>query len=276
MSETPGDWSLPAALDAVADAVGDREMLVWTSVRRTHAEVQARTLRARRVPARRRPRRAPRACRPRALGVRPEPGRGGAVELPRIHRDHDRRVPGANRAVQRQPSLPPRRGRGAPRPDRRRSDRVPPPVGAAARVACPGRPRARRRRRRLRCRTTARQRELRSRDRGRRARRRAPRAVARRPVPRLHRRHDGPAQGRVVAPGRHLRLRNGRHRGRDRGDDREKCDIGSAPSVVCGTTAHARRGPVDRVRRAAQRRHRRVARRCPAVRGPHPSGDRGA
>ncbi|HEX5095970.1 MAG TPA: AMP-binding protein, partial [Acidimicrobiia bacterium] len=39
------DWSLPAALDAVTDAVPDREMLVWTSVRRTYADVQARTKR---------------------------------------------------------------------------------------------------------------------------------------------------------------------------------------------------------------------------------------
>jgi fatty-acyl-CoA synthase len=39
------DWSLPAALDAVADAVPDREMLVWTTVRRRHREVQQRTLR---------------------------------------------------------------------------------------------------------------------------------------------------------------------------------------------------------------------------------------
>jgi fatty-acyl-CoA synthase len=39
------DWSLPAAIDAVTDAVPDREMLVWTSVRRTFAEVQQRTRR---------------------------------------------------------------------------------------------------------------------------------------------------------------------------------------------------------------------------------------
>jgi acyl-CoA synthetase (AMP-forming)/AMP-acid ligase II len=39
------DWSLPAAIDAVAAAVPDREMLVWTSVRRTYAEVQERTKR---------------------------------------------------------------------------------------------------------------------------------------------------------------------------------------------------------------------------------------
>jgi 3-oxocholest-4-en-26-oate---CoA ligase len=40
---TDREWSLPAAIDAVTDAAGDREMLVWTSVRRTYAEVQQRT-----------------------------------------------------------------------------------------------------------------------------------------------------------------------------------------------------------------------------------------
>ena len=39
------EWSLPAAIDAVTDAAGDRDMLVWTSVRRTYAEVQQRTKR---------------------------------------------------------------------------------------------------------------------------------------------------------------------------------------------------------------------------------------
>jgi fatty-acyl-CoA synthase len=39
------DWSLPAAIDAVSGAVPDREMLVWTSVRRTFADVQERTKR---------------------------------------------------------------------------------------------------------------------------------------------------------------------------------------------------------------------------------------
>lgn len=39
------EWSLPAAIDAVTDAVPDREMIVWTSVRRTYVEVQDRTRR---------------------------------------------------------------------------------------------------------------------------------------------------------------------------------------------------------------------------------------
>ena len=42
---TANEWSLPAVLDVVADTAPDREMLVWTSVRRTFAEVQQRTRR---------------------------------------------------------------------------------------------------------------------------------------------------------------------------------------------------------------------------------------
>ena len=39
------EWSLPGLIDAVTAAVPDREMLVWTSVRRSYAEVQDRTRR---------------------------------------------------------------------------------------------------------------------------------------------------------------------------------------------------------------------------------------
>ncbi|HSA52678.1 MAG TPA: AMP-binding protein [Yinghuangia sp.] len=39
------EWSLPAVLDVVTDAVPEREMLVWTTVRRTYAEVRERTRR---------------------------------------------------------------------------------------------------------------------------------------------------------------------------------------------------------------------------------------
>jgi fatty-acyl-CoA synthase len=39
------EWSLPAAIDAVTAAVPEREMLVWTSVRRSYAEVQTRSRR---------------------------------------------------------------------------------------------------------------------------------------------------------------------------------------------------------------------------------------
>ena len=44
MGEAPAvDWSLTAVLDTVTGAVPDREMLVWTSVRRTYGEVRERT-----------------------------------------------------------------------------------------------------------------------------------------------------------------------------------------------------------------------------------------
>ena len=39
------EWSIPAVIDAVTAAVPDREMLVWTSVRRSYGEVQQRTRR---------------------------------------------------------------------------------------------------------------------------------------------------------------------------------------------------------------------------------------
>src|SRR5262249_6921463 len=45
MEHATTEWSIPAAIDAVTAAVPDREMLVWTSVRRTYGEVQQRTQR---------------------------------------------------------------------------------------------------------------------------------------------------------------------------------------------------------------------------------------
>jgi fatty-acyl-CoA synthase len=46
METTPtSEWSLPGVIDAVVDAVGDREMIVWGPVRRTYADVQHRTRR---------------------------------------------------------------------------------------------------------------------------------------------------------------------------------------------------------------------------------------
>ena len=50
----------------------------------------------------------------------------------------------------------------------------------------------------------------------------AARAVARRPLPGVHRRHDRAAEGRAVASGRHLRVRHGRGRGRHRRVDRRR------------------------------------------------------
>jgi 3-oxocholest-4-en-26-oate---CoA ligase len=42
-TDEPMEWSLPALLDIVCDAAPDREMLVWTDVRRSYREVAERT-----------------------------------------------------------------------------------------------------------------------------------------------------------------------------------------------------------------------------------------
>ncbi len=39
----PAEWSIPAAIDAVTAAVPDRDMIVWTTTRRTYADVQRRS-----------------------------------------------------------------------------------------------------------------------------------------------------------------------------------------------------------------------------------------
>ena len=44
------EWSIPAVLDVVAETAPDREMIVWTTVRRTFAEVRDPHPAARRVP----------------------------------------------------------------------------------------------------------------------------------------------------------------------------------------------------------------------------------
>ena len=60
------------------------------------------------------------------------------------------------------------------------------------------------------------------RGRGRHAGRRAPGAVARRPLHGVHRRHHRAAEGRALATGRHLRVGDGGDRGRDRRVDRHR------------------------------------------------------
>ena len=69
---------------------------------------------------------------------------------------------------------------------------------------------------------------------------------------------------------------DGRGRGRDRDDDRASRGAEPATALVRGAAAHARGRAVDRVRDAAQRRHRRAPRRCRAVRRAHDPRDGGA
>ncbi len=84
------------------------------------------------------------------------------------------------------------------------------------------------------------------------------RDLARRSLPGLHRRDHGTAQGGALAPGRHLRLGDGRGRGCHRRDDRRGGHHrdGLGPSVVSGGAADARGGPVDRLLRTEPGRHR--------------------
>lgn len=43
MTDTAREWSLIEAIDVITEAVGDRELIVWNEVRRTHREVQERS-----------------------------------------------------------------------------------------------------------------------------------------------------------------------------------------------------------------------------------------
>ena len=105
-----------------------------------------------------------------------------------------------------------------------------------------------RRRRRLRRRALAGQHAVRG-GRGRRPRRRPAGAVARRPLPGLHRWHDRLAQGRAVATGRHLRRGHGRRRRRHRRVARRGGGR-TAPEVwFAGAAADARGRAVDRLLR---------------------------
>ena len=86
---------------------------------------------------------------------------------------------------------------------------------------------------------------------------RVARGLARRSVPRVHRRDDGAPQGGALAPSRHLRLGDGGGRGCHRRVDRRsghhRDRVGT--TVVSGGAADARRRPVDRVLRVESGRH---------------------
>ena len=220
-----GEWSLAAVHDVVAAAVPDREMVVCGAVRRTYGEVAGRT------------RSLAAFLGARGLGVRRERG-----ELERWESGQDTvALVLHNCAEYLEAMLGAFRARAVPfnvnqhyRPaevgalladlDARAVvyHRALGPLVAAACESAPGcdlPARARRRRRRVGRGAAAGQHDLRGR--GRHAGRGvAAGAVARRPLPRLHRRHHGPPQGGAVAPGRHLRVGHGRRRGRHRRVDR--------------------------------------------------------
>ena len=210
-----------------------------------------------RLPARPGPARAPRACRAPGLGVGAGPRRARALQRQRVPRGDAGLVPGPGRALQRQ--LPLRR-RGAALPAQRRPAPGHDPAllarpdpgrgaahaGRAPRRAAPGG-------RRIGPRPPPRGGVVRGGIGRILARGRAGRAVPRRPLHPLHGGHDRHAQGRAVAPARHLHGRHGRAegghvgdrdelRGHHRAAGRELPAQADAPAA-----AHARRGAVGRL-----------------------------
>ena len=211
----PTSWSLPAAFEVIAAAAPERDMLVWKQTRRTYAEVERRT------------RGLAAFLRRHGIGLRRERhelerwecGQATVALLLYNCPEYIETMLGCFRAravpVQRQPPLPARGGRGAcstwsaPRPSSttarsRRSSRE-----AIARTTAA----ARRRRRRLGRDAARGQHELRGRRRQPRRRGGSAGAVARRPLPRLHGRHDRHRPRACSGARRHLRRRHGRQRG---------------------------------------------------------------
>ena len=128
-------------------------MLVCGDVRRTYAEVAARTRSVAACFAACGLGVRPRAGRARAVGERAGHGRPRAPQLHRVPRGDARRLPGAGRAVQRQPALPRRPRSAALLADARRARRSSTTAGSArwSPPRCDAADaRARRRRRRLR------------------------------------------------------------------------------------------------------------------------------
>ena len=255
-----GEWSLAAVHDVVADAVPDRE----------HGRVRRR----RGAPTARSPSAAAALAAflgARGLGLRRErdelerwecgqdAGRPRAAQRRRVPRGDARRVPGPGGAVQRQPALPAGRDRRACSPTLGAAGGRLPPVATGRCVAEALRRRGRRARRRRR--RLGRRRRCRAAPPTRTPSRTpvdgaAARAVARRPLPGLHRRHDRPAEGGALAPGRHLRRRRWPA-------PRARPPSRSPPAAAAGggrlvrrAAADARRRAVDGVLRAPRGRAR--------------------
>ena len=207
MSESATQFTVPAAADTVAAVIGDREFLIQGGRRYTYAQVVERSNRlAAYLHARGLGCKTERSTLGRSRS-RPGPAGHLRIQRTRVRRSHARVLAGSGGAVQRQ--LPLRQERVALPARRLRRDRadLSRDVRAAGQRRASTTSQAARAdpdRRRVGQRSRARCRRLRIDRRVGRCRTAAGRAVARRPVRALHRRHDGHAEGRAVAPARHL------------------------------------------------------------------------
>ena len=215
-------FNLAKAFDTLVETLADRECIVWRDRRLTYGQVAERSRRLAAYLYDRGLRLHRERDRARGPRVGPGPRRPGALQRQRVPRGDAGLLPGPGRPLQRQ--LPLRR-RGAALPARRRPPAGPGPAlvagphpgrgaahaGGAPRRAAPGR-------RRIGPRPPPRGGVVRGGPGRILARRRAGRALPRRPLHPLHRRHDRHAQGRAVAPARHLHGRHGRAEGGHVGD----------------------------------------------------------
>ena len=233
---TMTDWNYGDVWETVADVQPESVAVTQGRAKPDVGRLRQRGRRGGAVPAR--PRRGT-----------PGQGRGVPLQLPRVHPGHVRRHEDRARAGQHELSLRRRRARVSLGQRRRGGGRVPRRVHRAHRAhprPCAGREGLALGRRRQRALP-----RLGHPLRGRRQVRRRPGACAvgtqrRRPLHALHRRHDGDAQGRHVAPGRPLRpahrrrcapLRRQRRRGR--GARRPRGEPGRCDADA-GLPAHAR------------------------------------
>ncbi len=228
------DLNLADINEAVSAAIGDREAIVFGDRRITYAQLLVRSHQLAHVlldAGFTRPRRA----RP-ARGVAVGPGPPGPVpaQRQRVPGGHVGRLPGPGRALQRQLPLRVRGARATcwPTAGRAASSSTPPSPPCSRRCG----PTCRTWNCSCRCPTTPATRWPAGRPlvrggAGRRAHRPARGATpARRPLHALHRRHHRHAQGRAVAPGRHLSRRARRARDRHRpGVGRPGPDRGERP-----------------------------------------------
>ena len=268
------EHNLAAMSEAIAAARPDRECIVFRDRRLTWADVTDRTRRLANVllaqgSAARPHEGRERSCR---AGSPARTTSRSTSQRQRVPRGHARRLQGARRAVQRE--LPLRRGGARATCSRDAGARAIvyhgafAPTLAAVLADLPELAGAAAGRRRQRRRAAARRGRVRGGARARQRRATGRRVVARRPLHPLHGRHDRHAEGRAVAPGRHLLRR--RWAATATGVEWETLDDRRPPerrrhALPAGAAVHARRRPLDR-----------VDSRCTAAHGRDPgrSGDR--